>query len=63
MRTAGRALLSVVHGSVDAYLLDGLRGRSGQRIADGQIDRGAGLNDAAGAAVARCRCSKLRVLK
>ena len=52
VRAAGRALLCVIHRGVDAHLLDRFRGRRGKRIADGEIDRGAGLNNAAAARVA-----------
>ena len=39
VRAAGRALLRVVHRSVDADLLQRLRCRRGDCIADGEIDR------------------------
>ena len=40
----GIALLGVVHGSVHADLLNGLRSRRGDRFADCQINRGAALD-------------------
>ena len=52
VRAAGCALLCVIHRCVDADLLDGFRSGRRKRIADGEIDRGAGLNDAAAAGVA-----------
>ena len=45
-------MLGIVHGCVDADLLDAFRGRRGQRVADGEIDRRTRLNHAAGATVA-----------
>ena len=48
----GRALFGVVHGGVDADLFDGFGGRCGEGVADGEIDGGGGLDDAAGAGVA-----------
>src|SRR5580692_7662988 len=41
---AGRALLRVVHGRVDAKLLNGLWGGCGQGLADGEIGRRGALN-------------------
>ena len=47
---AGRALLRVVHGSVHAELLHGLRRRCRQSLADGQIGRRRALDDFRGGA-------------
>ena len=52
MRAAGRALLRVVHRSVDPDFLDRLRGWGRKRVADRQIDRSAALLDAARAVIA-----------
>ncbi len=52
MRAAGCALLGVIHRCVDADLLNGFRSGRGKRVADGEIDRGAGLNHAAAARIA-----------
>src|SRR5208282_1553326 len=41
---AGGALLRVVHRSVHAHLLNRLRSRSGQRLADGEVDGSGALN-------------------
>src|SRR5579863_4627819 len=41
---AGGTLLRVVHAGVDAQLLNGVGGRSGNGLADGEIGRGGGLH-------------------
>src|SRR6202167_2652516 len=47
VRAAGGALLRVVHRSIDANLLNGFRGGSGERLTDGEIGRGGALYDSA----------------
>ncbi len=48
VRAAVRALGGVVHGGVDAKLFDGLGRRSGQALADGVVNGGAGGNRSVG---------------
>src|SRR6202012_1469626 len=49
VRAGGRALLGVIHGCVDLYLLNGLRRRCRDGVADGEIDGCDRLDNAAGA--------------
>ncbi len=44
VRAAGRALLRVVHGSIHAHFLNGLRSRRGNGLANCKVNGGATLN-------------------
>ena len=55
VRAGGGSLLCVVHGGVDADLLDGLGRRRRHGVADGQVNRGAAGHNAAAAVVGLAR--------